>query len=266
MNGELLFETLNLLVALVALYFAAKIIPGIGFRIQKRSWLFLSIAVISFALAELSKVIEGILKLKILPLYAGIELIFVISLALGFYYLYQSERYELAKVKREAISDGLTGFYNQLQFKKILNYELQVAKSSHSDRCLLFLDIDDFKNYNDTYGHEAGNVVLKKVAESIMEEVRGPDVVSRYGGEEFAILLDTDPFNAVKVAERIRKRVEENCKAGFSTEGLHRPVTVSIGMASAMAEKYEPAAMLETADRRMYEAKRLGKNRVCRAG
>jgi len=266
MNGELLFETLNLLVALVALYFALKIIPNISFRIQKRSWFFLSIAAISFAVAELTRVTGRTLELKTFPFYAGIEFIFVLSLALGFYYLYRSEKYELTKVKREAISDGLTGFYNQVQFQKFLNYELQVAKDSHSDRCLLFLDIDDFKAYNDTYGHEEGNVVLKKVAGAIMEEVRGPDIVSRYGGEEFAILLDTDPFNAVKVAERIRKRVEETCKPDSSTEGLHRPVTVSIGVASASAEKYDPSATLKTADRRMYVAKRLGKNRICHMG
>ena len=120
----------------------------------------------------------------------------------------------------------------------------------------MMLDVDQFKSYNDQFGHPAGDVALKLVGHVIRETLRGADVAARFGGEEFAILLpQTTGEEAAAIAERIRSNIEH---ADFP----HRRVTASIGVASCSAELCVSADLVAAADKALYESKRLGRNRV----
>jgi diguanylate cyclase (GGDEF)-like protein len=121
---------------------------------------------------------------------------------------------------------------------------------------LMMLDVDDFKAYNDKYGHPAGDSALKAVADILKETLRGADVAARYGGEEFAILLpQTSSEEAAQIAERIRKKIER-------TEFPERKVTASIGIASCSNEVDTPRDLISAADVALYAAKNHGRNNV----
>jgi two-component system cell cycle response regulator len=160
-----------------------------------------------------------------------------------------------------AVTDSLTGLYN----RRYLETHLQslMARGDAADRqvCLLIFDIDFFKGVNDTYGHEAGDDVLREFCNRLKRGVRGIDLVSRYGGEEFVVVMpETDTAYAKKVAERLRRDVER--EAFLTTAGVHIPVTVSIGLASYSGTGDSTAALVRRADEALYAAKRSGRNRV----
>ena len=130
---------------------------------------------------------------------------------------------------------------------------------------LLMADIDNFKNVNDTFGHLAGDTVLKRIARVMRDCVRGTDMVARYGGEEFAVLLvETARESARLVAERLRTAVKA---LDFSDTGINSPVTISIGLACFPEDASDERSLIEQADSVLYQAKRLGKDRVvCASG
>jgi diguanylate cyclase (GGDEF)-like protein len=127
---------------------------------------------------------------------------------------------------------------------------------------VIMLDIDDFKQYNDRYGHPRGDKVLQAVSTIIRQNLREIDVAARYGGEEFILVLpETDVEGALAVAERIRKSMSEF--EFFTTdEDSSGPQTVSLGVSTYPVHATTAARLVETADRAMYQAKRLGKNQV----
>lgn len=128
--------------------------------------------------------------------------------------------------------------------------------------CLLMADADDFKAFNDTRGHLAGNVALRRLARVLKRSVREVDVVARYGGEEFAILLPNTPkVGALRLAEKVRAAV---ARAGIGREedGRGRGLTLSIGLACLPADASDAEGLIEKADRALYQAKSQGKNRV----
>lgn len=162
----------------------------------------------------------------------------------------------IGRLEREAETDFLTGFYNKRALRNLLIVELETMTRYDTPLSVIFLDIDDFKTYNDTFGHVAGDIVLQKTAEIIRNSVRLVDFAARYGGEEFVIILPgTKEEGAVAVAERIRKSVE-------IYPFPHRQVTVSLGVTSAKKDD-SVDALLVRADQACYQAKRQGKNRFC---
>ncbi|WP_404406058.1 GGDEF domain-containing protein [Jeotgalibacillus malaysiensis] len=168
--------------------------------------------------------------------------------------LQQASQYE--SVERMALKDGLTNLYNQRAFQQSLSEEFCSRSFS-----IILLDIDFFKNYNDTNGHMLGNDVLVQLASVIATSLRGDDLAYRFGGEEFVILLpDTAKDQAMMVAERIRKKVEETAfpKGELQPEGR---LTVSLGVAASDGSM-DPFEVVEFADQALYEAKEHGKNRV----
>jgi diguanylate cyclase (GGDEF)-like protein len=126
---------------------------------------------------------------------------------------------------------------------------------------VLFADIDDFKQYNDKFGHQEGDYVLQKVAEVITGEARGEDLASRYGGEEFTLLLGCDFDTAATVAERLRMSIADRCSK-LADPQMKRDVTVSIGIASYGHDSTEADKLVKIADSRMYMAKARGKNQI----
>lgn len=160
----------------------------------------------------------------------------------------------------QATKDPLTGCYNRRQFEEIGLKEFSRAKRSKKDFCLLMIDADHFKKINDTYSHATGDLVLKELANCCHKNVRDSDTVARLGGEEFVILLpETPKETAVKVAEKLRKKISElKIKA---TSGKAISFTVSIGVSESLGHK-EFASILQAADEAMYEAKQTGRNKV----
>ncbi|MCL6557817.1 MAG: GGDEF domain-containing protein [Firmicutes bacterium] len=164
----------------------------------------------------------------------------------------------IRRLEREAETDFLTGFFNKRALRNLLIVELERITRYGTPLSVIFLDIDDFKTYNDTFGHVAGDVVLQKTAEIIRNSIRLVDIAGRYGGEEFVIILPgTKEEGAVAVAERIRKSIE-------AFPFPRRQVTASLGIASAKNND-SVDSLLERADQACYQAKRQGKNRFCLA-
>jgi diguanylate cyclase (GGDEF)-like protein len=163
------------------------------------------------------------------------------------------------ELERLSTSDALTGLHNRRFLTQRLSEELSRAYRQKTAFTVLMADVDEFKKYNDTYGHPAGDEVLKKVAKILLSSTRAMDSTARYGGEEFAVLLnDTTGEEALEVAERIRTRVAAQNFSG-------QRVTISIGMAEFPEDGYTADAVISSADEALYEAKRGGRNRVVRA-
>jgi len=160
-----------------------------------------------------------------------------------------------------SVRDGLTGAFNRQHLEDRLRGELAYAVRHKSELGLLLLDIDHFKRVNDTYGHLAGDAVLRFVAGAISSRLRTEDLFARYGGEEFvAVLRGIDLAGTARAGERLRSVLSANCP---HYEGHMIPVTVSIGAASlATCPKPTIESLIATADRRLYVAKNGGRNRV----
>ncbi|MHB1188353.1 diguanylate cyclase [Thiobacillus sp.] len=168
-----------------------------------------------------------------------------------------------ATLDQLATRDGLTGLYNHRTFYTLLGDELARAQRFQRPVSLLLLDIDHFKRVNDTYGHLAGDAVIRGLGELLGREARAIDRVCRYGGEEITVILpETDPDAAARFAERLRAAVEaQPFDVGTGTP-LH--LTVSIGVASWPAHADTAQALVAAADAAMYAAKQGGRNRVVR--
>ena len=165
------------------------------------------------------------------------------------------------KVETLAITDGLTGVYVRRHLVERLEEEVERAKRFGFKLSFLMIDIDYFKHFNDRYGHLVGDVVLKQVAETVKKSVREIDLVGRYGGEEFGVLLiDTDQEGAFFVAERIRRAVADKVFKAYD-ESLK--VTISVGCSSYSEKISDVDLLVDTADSALYQAKRQGRNRVC---
>ncbi len=161
----------------------------------------------------------------------------------------------------QAIRDGLTGVFNKRHFLSKFKEEFAYAIRHNEATSLILFDIDHFKKVNDTYGHQAGDMVLKRLAEIIAGNLREEDVLARYGGEEFAIILrNQNEQRAFVAAERLRRAVE---KGEFMWEGQRILVTISLGIATLSQARFQdPADMLREADEFLYESKRGGRNRT----
>ena len=169
-----------------------------------------------------------------------------------------------ARLEQLAVTDGLTGLMNHRKFQERLAEEFLRASRHATAFSLLLGDIDYFKRVNDTYGHPAGDAVLKAVAGAIAKAARKIDLVARYGGEEFAVLLaQTDVAQAAIFAERIRKAVAE---MKIVWQGQSIPVTISIGIATSTTDAADRERLIAAADRALYAAKHRGRNRVVRHG
>lgn len=162
---------------------------------------------------------------------------------------------------RLASVDALTGLKNRGVFNVEIKREFDRARRYDRMVSLALFDIDHFKRFNDTYGHQAGDHVLRELGKLVMENIRSNDVAARYGGEEFAIILPETPAeNAFIHAERLRKSIMNH---SFSQEHTRPRVTVSIGLSGVEPTMESAADWIDGADRALYAAKSAGRNQVC---
>ncbi len=203
---------------------------------------------------------------KITLITSGISSVLGAILFVIFFRLVNGIESELEKHERAlrhiATNDGLTGIYNRRSFDSIITNEFDRAKRYDRELTLLIIDIDHFKRVNDSFGHIAGDTVLRKIAEKLTGQLRTNDHLARYGGEEFAIILPETPLNiAHLVAERIRTSAGERdykIDSGCST-----PINLSIGISSFPTQAKTVEELILQADSALYKAKETGRNRVC---
>jgi diguanylate cyclase len=177
----------------------------------------------------------------------------------------ESIRSELAEVKQASLIDSLTGISNRKSFDTRLEQTIGAAREDGSVLSLLLVDIDNFKLINDSYGHLVGDKVLRFVASTMKKNIKGNDVVARFGGEEFAVILPhTDLAGAYTVAEQIRQAISSSRLKDLHTGKAYSRVTVSVGIAG-YGRNDLPNELVERADQALYAAKNGGRNRVERA-
>ncbi|MEJ2407516.1 MAG: GGDEF domain-containing protein, partial [Candidatus Thiodiazotropha sp.] len=180
----------------------------------------------------------------------------------------QDRTLELEKANKElqrlSNLDGLTEIYNRRHFDNTLEREIKSLQRTATPLSLLMCDIDNFKRYNDTYGHPAGDECIRSVANIIQQHSkRISDIAARYGGEEFAVILpNTHIKEATSIAESIRRAVELK-KSPHATSPTRSVVTISIGVASIIPDLHtKPSLLVCIADEALYESKHNGRNRV----
>ncbi|MBF0382656.1 MAG: GGDEF domain-containing protein, partial [Magnetococcales bacterium] len=169
-----------------------------------------------------------------------------------------TEEKQLEKeLRKMSFTDKLTGLYNRRHMEDILSKEFIRSRRYKLDMSLIFFDVDHFKKFNDTYGHDMGDRVLEELGKAVDNKFRDPDIPCRYGGEEFCVIMpNTNDTGAMIAAEKLRKKVESLDIDGVS-------VTITIGVASyPLSESKTPEELLKAADMALYRGKAGGRNRV----
>ena len=167
---------------------------------------------------------------------------------------------EVATLRKQVVTDPLTGLFNVRHFRKSLEHELERTRRTGMTTALMMVDLDHFKSVNDTWGHEAGNLVLQTVAQLLQDQTRKLDICCRYGGEEFAVILpSTELMLARQVAERCLNALRNTL---IPLESTDLQVTASIGVAVADNSSQTSDRLIEDADECMYDAKKGGRNQV----
>jgi diguanylate cyclase (GGDEF)-like protein len=166
------------------------------------------------------------------------------------------------KTKTLSATDELTGLSNRRQFQEYLLRELAQSRRHHNSFSILMIDIDHFKLYNDFHGHLKGDIVLKKVASMLLQNTRGVDLVARFGGEEFVMLLPkSDKKSSLAVAEKLRLCIEKEYFSGAENSQPGQRLTISIGVSHFPGDSSDVYDLMNLADTALYEAKKRGRNK-----
>lgn len=185
------------------------------------------------------------------PMFTQIVIFCIVGIVAG---IFQRENNKLNNyLLKASLTDKLTNLYNYGYFTKRIQEEISRAERYKHEVALIMIDIDHFKQYNDTYGHEKGNQVLVNLAQIFSENIRQSDIAFRYGGEEFSIILPETGADAQGLAERLRLKVQEG----------KSPVTISAGVSHHPYKPDSNIGLVERADTALYEAKGSGRNKVC---
>jgi diguanylate cyclase (GGDEF)-like protein len=201
-------------------------------------------------------------RVQVLTLYDGAKIQLGMGTILRFQHQDAIDERFAQQMYESKTRDPLTEAHNKGYFLDAIVGEIAYAQRHQQPLSLVMMDIDHFKKINDTYGHQAGDLVLKTVAAAIAEVIRKEDIFARYGGEEFALLLrNTNSTDGTILAERVRRTVE---KLEIVHNGRRIPCTMSLGITTLVGgvDKAQPNELIEAADQRLYAAKHAGRNRV----
>ncbi len=189
------------------------------------------------------------------------ELVAISAAAAVLHFLSRVEREEISPLRRSADVDELTGLGSRTFFERAAGRRVEQARDNGTPLACVLLDVDDFKAYNDSHGHGAGDEILRCVARVLRESARADDLVGRYGGEEFVLLVNGEVGDARKVAERIRQAVQTACVPQDGNM-LERLTKVSLRVVPLSEETKSLDRLIAMADAEMYRSKKTGKNRV----
>lgn len=252
----------NVFVSIFILLFGFSLLHRLEFNFQKKAIYFFLIGIVLFAITEVLILGNTSWKSELIAILTDIaKSSFIICFGITLFFFRKSEQYEVAKLHRQAFRDILTGLYNYAFFRQSGQQKFLEAKRSRLPLSIMMLDIDNFKAYNDQFGHQAGNIALRCFARELKHSTRDYDLVARYGGEEFVVLVTANLNNTFDLAQRIHQRIATVCTPSSHPE-LYRSITVSIGLASVTESINTLEDLIEAADMELYRAKQAGKNRV----
>jgi diguanylate cyclase (GGDEF)-like protein len=194
------------------------------------------------------------------------ELVAVCSVGWAVRLLDRAEKEEVSPLRREANMDELTSLGNRSFFHRAAQRRMELYERNALPLACAVVDVDDFKYYNDNNGHEGGDAVLRCLGRVLVECTRADDLVARYGGDEFVMLLGGSVQDAIKVAERVCEKVEFECVPQEEEASLGGSLTVSVGVASLGEDTATLQQLIRAADVELYRAKAAGKNMVAAAG
>jgi len=265
---EVGFEVLSAVAGIVVILLALRIAPTLTLFAHRLAMQIFVIAAFVVVLSEVAGLAASLLRS--MSTFADVAEDFAALLALssvGFalHLMHRAEREEISALRRSANVDELTNLSSRSFFRRAAARRVELSNKNNLPLVCLMIDIDNFKPYNDRYGHQAGDEALRCVAWVLAEASRADDLTTRYGGEEFVVLMSSELDDTVEVAERIRQRVERECSPEYNPS-LVRAITVSLGVAPLTEGVRTLDQLIRTADVEMYRAKQAGKNRVSIAG
>lgn len=260
---SIVIDFVNASASLIAAVLGLRLALRLKFTFQRRATVTLLIAMFVFSAGEVVSFLGRLLQWwpvdRIINQLA--ETAAMACVIVAFYLSARSERLEITIVRELSERDALTKLHNISYFQKIGRQKLSGARRYDRPLALVMIDLDDFKQYNDAYGHEAGNIALNAVASALRNTSRSDDMLARYGGEEFVVLVPGNRNAAMRAAERIRSNIEERCQPKHNSQ-LKAGITVSVGVGMLTPYMKTLEQLIEAADKAMYRAKLSGKNCV----
>jgi diguanylate cyclase (GGDEF)-like protein len=264
---ELAFSVLTAAVGIVVIVLGLRVTSGLTLSTHRRALWICFGAVALIVVSNLARVWADFSRISTFKDVGGAvaELVAVCSVGWAVRLLDRAEKEEVSSLRREANMDELTGLGNRSFFHRAAERRMELYERNALPLACAVLDVDDFKFYNDNYGHEGGDAVLRCLAGVLGECTRADDLVARYGGDEFVMLLGGSVEDATKVAERVREKLEMECLAQGDLSSSGSP-TISVGVASLGEDTATLQHLIRAADVELYRAKAEGKNRVAAAG
>jgi len=253
---ELTFDSLTAVVGVVVLLLALRVAPTLTLFAHRRAlWISIGAATLIVA-SQLAEVWADFSRLSTLKDAVGdcAELLAICSVGLGLRLMSRAEKEEISFLRSAANVDDLTGLGSRSYFHRAAGRRIGLYRRNGLTLACAVLDVDDFKSYNDRYGHGAGDKALRCVARVLRESARADDLVARYGGEEFVVLMGGNVEDAIKVAERVREKVQFESVSGDEIS-LSSSLTVSVGVAPLTEATLSLEQLVEAADGELYVAR-----------
>lgn len=260
---EISFDALSAAAGLFVVATALRVASAFTLSAHRQAMQVLAAAAVIVVVSEIVGITAALTRPSTLTDAAGefAELVAILAAAAVLHYLRRVEREEISPLRRSADVDELTGLSSRSFFERAAGRRVEQARKNGTPLACILLDVDDFKAYNDSHGHGAGDEILRCLARVLRESARADDLVGRYGGEEFVLLVNGEVEVAREVAERIREAVQSAC-VPEPEKSPARPTTVSLGVVPLSEETRSLERLIAIADAEMYRSKKTGKNRV----
>ena len=264
---EMAFDALTAAVGGLVILLALRVAPALTLSAHRLALRISIVAAVLITAAQVAEVLAVFSRLSSVEDAAAdvAELIAVCFVGLALHQMGRAEEEEISPLRRAADVDHLTGLVSRSYFHRAAERRIELYRRNGLPLACAVLDVDDFKSYNDSYGHGSGDEALRCVGRVLHESTRADDVVARYGGKEFVVLMGGSIEDAIEVAERVRRGVEHESVTGNGSL-FGSAITVSVGVAALTEDVSSLEHLVEKADDELYRAKRAGKNRVAAAG